>query len=79
MWDRDVILDTSYKRDGDKLELVFQNVKSDLRPLPESTVRMPMLKGFYKMKQLAPNKTEVLYEVEADIGGSFEAVIVSLL
>ena len=29
---------------------------------------MPRLVGFYKMEQLAPNKTKVTYQVDADVG-----------
>ena len=72
VWDRDVVLDTSYKRseDGSKLELNFKNLAKSDKQLPEDVVRMPRLVGFYKMEEIAPGKTKVLYEVEADIGGS---------
>ncbi len=72
VWDRDVILKVGYRYTADRSHLVmrFNNVDSDLRPVPTNTVRMPLLKGFYKMWRVGPNKTKVLYEVEADIGGS---------
>lgn len=72
VWDRDVVLDTIFvsSEDGKQLTLSFRNTDPKRHPLPEKTVRMPRLVGFYKLEQLAPNKTKVTYQVEADVGGS---------
>lgn len=72
VWDRDVVLDTNFalSADGSVLTLTFRNTDPKRHPVPEKTVRMPRLVGFYKMEQLAPSKTKVTYQVEADVGGS---------
>jgi hypothetical protein len=72
VWDRDVIVSTNIQRSADKkhLAVTFKNVPSDLKPPPESTIRMPRLVGFYKMWELGPKKTRIMYQVESDIGGS---------
>ena len=72
VWDRDVVLDVQfdYAPDRKSLTVRFHNRDDLLRPVPERVVRMPKLVGFYKMTQLGPNLTNVLYQVEVDIGGS---------
>ncbi len=72
VWDRDVILKVGYNFNADKSHLImrFKNIDSELRKVPAEVVRMPYLNGFYKMWKVDENKTKVLYEVEADIGGS---------
>jgi len=37
--------------------------------LPRKTVRIPKLDGFYRLWQEQPGRTNVLYQVELDIGG----------
>lgn len=75
VWDRDVILDTTSTKsaDGKSIDVVFSNISSDLKPLPSKVVRMPRLVGFYKLRQLDANKTQVTYQIDADIGGSIPA------
>ncbi len=72
VWDRDVVLDVQfdYAADRKSLTVRFRNRNDLLRPVPERVVRMPKLVGFYKMTQIAPNLTNVLYQVEVDIGGT---------
>jgi START domain len=72
VWDRDVIADTRIERYPEQKHAIarFENVSSDLRPVPKRVVRLPLLKGFYKLWEVAPGKTKVLYQVEADLGGS---------
>jgi hypothetical protein len=72
VWDRDVILDTlfTYAAQGRLVTLTFKNDDPALRPLPDHVVRMPRLEGFYRMWQLDPARTKVVYQVEADVGGS---------
>jgi hypothetical protein len=72
VWDRDVVLDSRWTISADRrlLVITFENTDPSLVPLPERTVRMPRLKGYYRMWQMAPNKTKVVYQVEADPGGS---------
>jgi hypothetical protein len=77
VWDRDVVLDVvfDYNADHTALTVHFKNVADKLRPVPERVVRMPRLVGFYKMTQLAPDQTSVIYQVEVDIGGAIPAWI----
>jgi hypothetical protein len=72
IWDRDVVLDVElvYNQDRTGLTIRFQNLDDKLRPVPDRVVRMPRLVGFYKLTQLTPTRTRVIYQVEADIGGS---------
>ena len=71
VWDRDVILKVNYKYNADKSHLIMRFHTTDYsKPLPEGVVRMPFLSGFYKMWRIDDNHTKVLYEVEANIGGS---------
>ena len=72
VWDRDVILQTKLDKseDGKTITLNFQNLQSDLRPVPSKVVRMPKLVGFYKLEHLGDKQTKVTYQVEADPGGS---------
>jgi hypothetical protein len=72
VWDRDVELDTVIARspDGKAAAVKFKNTSANLRPVPDKVVRMPTLVGFYKLWQVEPNKVKVLYQVEADVGGS---------
>lgn len=72
IWDRDVILDTHISESLDKraATVTFKNTNSSLRAVPERVVRMPRLIGFYKMWQVEADRVKVLYQVEADIGGS---------
>ena len=69
--DRDVILDTAFHVESDRMVvLTFKNHDPKLRPLPERVVRMPKLEGFYKLWQMTPTRTKVVYQVEADVGGA---------
>ena len=72
VWDRDIIIDAQWSEapDGRLVTLSFKNANPKLRPLPKRTVRMPRLVGFYQLWRLGPNRTKVIYQVEADPGGS---------
>jgi len=72
VWDRDVIVDTTIERSGDKKALVvnFRNIDSKLRAVPKKVIRLPRLVGFYKLWEVEPKKTKILYQVETDAGGS---------
>lgn len=69
--DRDVVLRSvkETKEDGSETTMRFQNVTSPDKPPVKDVVRMPKLRGYYKLVRLAPDKTQVTYEVEADVGG----------
>ena len=70
--DRDVVLKTKRQvsSDGSDILLSFQNVQTELQPAVDGVVRMPKLVGFYKLTRLRRDKTKVLYQVEANVGGS---------
>jgi hypothetical protein len=72
VWDRDVVLDVVFDFNADRSALTvhFRNLDDKLRPVPERVVRMPKLVGFYKLTQITPELTSVIYQVEVDIGGS---------
>jgi hypothetical protein len=72
VWDRDVIVQTEIDRapDNKLLTVTFKNVDSKLKPVPDDTIRMPRLVGFYKLWFVSPTQTKVMYQVESDIGGS---------
>ncbi len=72
VWNRDVVLETvfAWSEGGKVLTLSFENTQPELVPLPKKTVRMPRLAGYYRLVQLSPTKTQVTYQVVADVGGS---------
>jgi hypothetical protein len=72
IWDRDVIVDTTISVAPDKRSatVTFKNINSKLKGPVEHVVRMPRMIGFYKLWQVEPTRVKVLYQVEADIGGS---------
>lgn len=76
--DRDVVVKTKRQvsSDGSDILLSFQNVQTELQPAVDGVVRMPRLAGFYKLTRLRPGKTKVVYQVEANVGGSLPKWIV---
>lgn len=71
IWDRDVVLETHIgQADPSFTTVTFKNAHAELKPAPDRVVRMPRLIGFYKLWQVDPGRVKVLYQVEADIGGS---------
>lgn len=72
VWDRDVVLEikAEISEGGKVVTRSFESTDPKLAPLPKKVVRMPRLSGFYRLKELGPNKTLVTYQVVADVGGS---------
>jgi hypothetical protein len=72
VWDRDVVVLSTISKsdDGRSVDVKFSNVDSQLKKVPEGVIRMPRLVGFYKLREKAPGRTEVTYQIESDIGGS---------
>lgn len=70
--DRDVVLKTKVivNGGGEEVLLTFQNTKTELKGDVDGVVRMPKLVGFYKLNKLKDGRTKVVYQVEADVGGS---------
>jgi START domain len=72
VWDRDVVLHAEFRWDaaGQVLTLSFRATDPQRYPLPDRTVRMPHLEGYYRIERVGPRQSRVTYEVNADVGGS---------
>jgi hypothetical protein len=70
--DRDVLLDIAYRYTPQRTAVTFRfrNTNDFAMPVPRRVVRIPRLEGFFRIWQDAPGKTNVLYQVEVDIGGN---------
>lgn len=70
--DRDMVLETDYRftPDHQALTILFRNAKQNHVPLPSRVIRIPRIEGFYRLWALSPSRTNVLYQVEVDIGGN---------
>ena len=71
VYDRDVLLDIMYRYTPARTAVTFRfrNTKDFDMPVPRRVVRIPRLEGFYRLWQETPTRTNVLYQVEVDIGG----------
>ena len=79
--DRDVVVHATVKmnRSGHEILIEFQAVKSTLQPIIDGVIRIPKLDGFYRLIALGPNKTQVIYQVEADIAGYIPKLLAELV
>jgi hypothetical protein len=70
--DRDLVLDTDYRftPDHKALTIRFTNTKDDALPVRKGIVRVPRINGFYRFWTEDGKTTNVLYQVEVDIGGN---------
>ncbi|HEY6880198.1 MAG TPA: hypothetical protein VI299_19375, partial [Polyangiales bacterium] len=70
--DRDVLLDIMYRYTPQRTAVTFRFRDTNEFPMPVPTwvVRMPKLTGFFRLWQETPTRTNVLYQVESDIGGN---------
>ncbi|MEL6179291.1 MAG: START domain-containing protein [Myxococcota bacterium] len=79
--DRDVVVDARVKLNTKRKEvtIAFKSVDGKKYNLNEvaDVVRMPKLKGYYKLRILDENRTRVEYVVDADPGGSLPAWLVT--
>lgn len=71
VWDRDVVLDIAYRYTPQRTAVTFRfrNTQDHEVEVPRRVVRIPRLEGFFRIWQDTPGKTNVLYQVEVDIGG----------
>lgn len=71
VYDRDVLLDIMYRYTPARTAVTFRfrTTKDFTMPVPRRVVRIPRLEGFYRLWQESPTRTNVLYQVEVDIGG----------
>ena len=79
--DRDVVVDARVKLNPKRKELTiaFKSVSGSKYNIGEveDVVRMPKLKGHYKLRILDDKRTRVEYVVDADPGGSLPSWLVS--
>lgn len=69
--DRDVVLKTRIRvLEHDQIILAsFRAISTPKKPKVDDVVRMPYLKGHYKLTRVGPKRTRVEYQVDADPGG----------
>ncbi len=79
--DRDMVLKTSMTVDPVTKTVLatFSQTTDPKYPEKEGVVRMPMLKGHWRMRQVDASTTELEYQVLADPGGSLPAWLVNLV
>jgi hypothetical protein len=70
--DRDVVVSATVTGSMAKREVVsaFSSISSGLQPPIDGVVRMPRLKGFYRLAAEDERRTRVTYQIDADPGGS---------
>ena len=70
--DRDVVLYATVSADVEKREVIssFKSTTHPSMPPVDGVVRMPRLKGYYKLQALDETHTRVTYQIDADVGGS---------
>ena len=69
--DRDAVLHavaTGLER-GDDVTMRFESIQTPLGPPVDGVVRMPVLKGHYRMQRIDDQTTKLEFTVHADIGG----------
>ena len=77
--DRDVVFEASTTLlPADRtVEIHFRDVPSTQKPPVAGVTRIAALQGFYRVHQLATNRTAILYEFMADPGGAIPAWVVN--
>lgn len=77
--DRDVVLDTNveFLPEEKTLHISFKNTQHPKKPPVDGVVRMPKLKGFWRLVYKGPDSTEVTYQVQADPGGALPKWLVN--
>lgn len=75
--DRDAVIHAKIIPDMEKraVTITFEGVKSNLMGPVKGVVRMPILKGFYYLRYIGPEETEVVYQAQADVGGNIPDTI----
>jgi hypothetical protein len=77
--DRDTVVEAKGTVDRAKhtLRVDFHNVENDKAPPIAGVVRMPKVVGYWLLTELGPNSTDVVYEIQADPGGSLPSWVVN--
>jgi hypothetical protein len=70
--DRDMVMESDYRftPDHKALTIRFRQTKEGGVPIPWRVIRVPRIEGFYRFWSESPTRTNVLYQVEVDIGGN---------
>ncbi len=76
--DRDVVVrtETLVLEAGIEVEVRFRSVEHDSQDEVDGVVRMPRLRGHYRLRVLEAGRTQVEYQVDADPGGRLPAWLV---
>ncbi len=77
--DRDTVMDVRAEWAKEKRELTvsFFAVTDPKTPVRDDAVRMPELRGFWRLRYVSPKRTDVTYQVFADPGGSLPRWLVN--
>jgi hypothetical protein len=67
---RDIVVHLKFKKNTDGSVIVAMNGLPDYMDKNEKLIRMPKLKGFWKLTPKEDGKTEVICQVHAEPGGS---------
>jgi len=76
--DRDVVLRSQIEtlEPDSEVHVYFERLAESGEPAARGAVRMPHLRGHYKIRALGPRRSFVEYQVDADPGGSLPGWIV---
>ncbi|MBI2375970.1 MAG: hypothetical protein HYV07_18395 [Deltaproteobacteria bacterium] len=77
--DRDTVMDVKavWNAAEKSISVVFFGIDDPKAPAVDGVVRMPELRGFWKLRYVGPKQTEVTYQVFADPGGSLPRWLVN--
>lgn len=78
--DRDTVLDCTVDGTMSRREVLcpFTSIASSLQPPIDGVVRMPRLRGFYKLVSIDEKRTRVTYQIDADPGGRLPDFVVEM-
>lgn len=79
--DRDVVLDsrTTVLPAERTVWIRFKAIEDPAVPKKDGVVRMPVLQGHWRLRQIGAYSTELEYQVQADPGGALPAWLVNLV
>jgi hypothetical protein len=77
--DRDAVMRSTvtFYPEKDQVVLRYRNVSSPRVAKRDDVVRLPLMKGFYLLKRVGPNKTRVVFQGDASPGGMVPDMIVA--
>jgi len=76
--DRDVVLHATVEASLARKEVIsrFSSIQSPLQGPVDGVVRMPRLRGLWKLSAIDERRTRVVYQIDADPGGSLPGFLV---